>query len=70
MDTETVLDIIATLDAKINLYTVIAKTNNDAITYNKYELNIAIKTLEAFRNDLQEGIIEPLVTQAENALGE
>jgi tetrahydromethanopterin S-methyltransferase subunit B len=70
MDTETVLDIIATLDAKINLYTVIAKTNHDAITYNKYELNIAIKTLEAFRNDLQEGIIEPLVTQAENALGE
>jgi hypothetical protein len=70
MDTETVLKIIAILDAKINLYTTVAKTNHNAITYNKYELDIMINALEAFRDDLQEGIIEPLVTQAENALGE
>jgi hypothetical protein len=70
MDTKTVLKIIAILDAKINLYTTVAKTNHNAITYKKYELDIMINALEAFRDDLQEGIIEPLVTQAENALGE
>jgi hypothetical protein len=54
MDTETVLHIIAMLDAKISLYTRIVETNHNAITYNKYELDIAIDTLKAFRDDLQE----------------
>jgi hypothetical protein len=60
MDTGTVSHIIAMLDAKISLYTRIVETNHDAITYNKYELDIAIDTLKAFRDDLQ----------AQNKLGE
>ena len=70
MDTETVLDIIATLDAKINLYEKVITVDTDLICYDKDVMEIMIHTLEAFRDDLQEGIIEPLVTQAENALGE
>lgn len=54
MNTETVLHIIAMLDAKISLYTKVVETNHNAITYNKYELDIAIDTLKAFRVDLQE----------------
>ena len=70
MDTETVLKIIATLDAKINLYEKVITVDTDFICYDKDVMKIMIHTLMAFRDDLQEGIIEPLVTQAENALGE
>jgi hypothetical protein len=70
MDTETVFKIIATLDAKINLYERIITIDNDLISYDKDVMEIMIHTLKTFRDELQEGIIEPLVTQAENALGE
>jgi hypothetical protein len=70
MDTEPVFRIIAMLDAKISLYERVIKTDSDLTSYDKYELSIAIDTLKAFRDDIQEGIIEPLVTQAENKLGE
>jgi hypothetical protein len=70
MDTETVFRIIAMLDAKISLYERIITIDNDLISYDKDVMKIMIQTLKTFRDELQEGIIEPLVTQAENALGE
>ena len=70
MNTEYVFKIIAMLDAKINLYERIISIDNDLVSYDKEVMEIMIHTLKTFRDEIQEGIIEPLVTQAENQLGE
>ena len=69
MDTETVFKIIAMLDARIEEIEKLLNGETDE-SYDTAYVCGERYALKDFRNHLQNGFIEPQVTQAENALGE
>lgn len=65
MDTNTIIEIIEMLDARIDHIKL-----NQPVPILKDWYNGLVYGLEEFKDHLQNGFIEPQVSQAENQLGE